>query len=223
MQPLIEVDGVMRPALNSAGRRIHPTEEGVENFWRWFGNSKTTDEQGRPLVVYHGTANDFDAFSATAESVTGATDAPLGFWFGGQRRANMAAQDAAVYRNDRNDAQYEEGANVLAVYLRLQKPKVFRGELGDLEDSARQIDRARESGHDGVVWLKGERVAIGPVYLAFGVEQIKSATGNSGRFDRASASLSDQLPRCELILDVSGRRHASAVETLLEGRLTCNP
>lgn len=25
-----------------------------DNFWKWFGNSKVVDEQGRPLVVYHG-------------------------------------------------------------------------------------------------------------------------------------------------------------------------
>lgn len=51
----IDVDGVQLPAMNSNGRPIHPTVEGVRNFWRWFGDSKVVDEQGRPLVVYHGT------------------------------------------------------------------------------------------------------------------------------------------------------------------------
>src|SRR5690606_14279544 len=32
----IEVDGVSRPTRNSEGRLIHPTEEGIRNFWRWF-------------------------------------------------------------------------------------------------------------------------------------------------------------------------------------------
>ncbi len=31
-------------------------------FYRWFGNSKVVDDQGRPLVVYHGTSADFNTF-----------------------------------------------------------------------------------------------------------------------------------------------------------------
>jgi replication initiation and membrane attachment protein DnaB len=34
----------------------------TENFKRWFGDSKVVDAQGKPLVVYHGTERDFDAF-----------------------------------------------------------------------------------------------------------------------------------------------------------------
>lgn len=35
----------------------------MTNFWRWFGDSKVVDEQGRPLVVYHGSpSGDFDTF-----------------------------------------------------------------------------------------------------------------------------------------------------------------
>lgn len=46
----IEVDGVQRPTRNSAGQPIHHTEEGIRNFWRWFGSSRVVDDQGRPLV-----------------------------------------------------------------------------------------------------------------------------------------------------------------------------
>jgi hypothetical protein len=59
----IEVDGAVRPALNSNGKPIHWSQEGVRNFWRWFGDSKVVDSQGRPLVVYHGTNADFSVFS----------------------------------------------------------------------------------------------------------------------------------------------------------------
>ena len=50
----ITVNGVERPTTNSKGQPIHPTEEGVRNFYKWFGDSKAVDKQGRPLVVYHG-------------------------------------------------------------------------------------------------------------------------------------------------------------------------
>lgn len=62
MQSMINIDGVMRPTCNSAGKPIHCTEEGVANFWRWFGESKLVDDEGRPLVLYHGTGKVFDAF-----------------------------------------------------------------------------------------------------------------------------------------------------------------
>lgn len=58
----INVDGVSRPMENSKGQPIFSTEEGIRNFWRWFGNSKVVDKQGRPLVVYHGTNKDFAEF-----------------------------------------------------------------------------------------------------------------------------------------------------------------
>lgn len=34
-----------------------------EAFKKWFGDSKVVDENGKPLVVYHGTLNNFEAFS----------------------------------------------------------------------------------------------------------------------------------------------------------------
>ena len=33
-----------------------------QNFWNWFGESKVVDENGNPLVVYHGTNTDFPSF-----------------------------------------------------------------------------------------------------------------------------------------------------------------
>ena len=73
----IEVDGVQRPRMNSGGRPIHVTDDGIRNFWRWFGDSKVVDDQGRPLVVYHGTTADFDAFDSKKQS----QDRGPGFWF----------------------------------------------------------------------------------------------------------------------------------------------
>lgn len=48
----IDIDGVQRPTTNSTGQPIHPTEDGVRNFWKWFGDSKWVDEEGRPRVAY---------------------------------------------------------------------------------------------------------------------------------------------------------------------------
>jgi len=64
LPPTIEVDGVQRPTTNSQGQQITPNATTMRAFWRWFGDSKVVDEQGRPIVQYHGTAAevDFDTF-----------------------------------------------------------------------------------------------------------------------------------------------------------------
>lgn len=51
----IDVDGVMKHRYNSEGKPIHSTDEGIRNFHRWFGDSDSVDEHGRPKVFHHGT------------------------------------------------------------------------------------------------------------------------------------------------------------------------
>jgi len=69
----IEIDGVARPTRNSEGMPLAGSEEGLRAFWAWFGDSKVVDEEGRPLVVYHGTnANvysegSFETFNTNGE------------------------------------------------------------------------------------------------------------------------------------------------------------
>lgn len=53
--PMIDVDGVMKHRNNSEGNPIHHTDEGIRNFHRWFGDSDSVDEHGRPKVYHHGT------------------------------------------------------------------------------------------------------------------------------------------------------------------------
>jgi len=68
----ITIDGKERPALNSNGQRIAATEEGLRNFWAWFGDSKVVDADGKPLVVYHGTdTGGFTSFYETGGEVRG--------------------------------------------------------------------------------------------------------------------------------------------------------
>lgn len=60
----INIDGKERPTTNSNGDPIALTEQGLRNFYKWFGDSKVVDEQGRPMVVYHGAHTDerFESF-----------------------------------------------------------------------------------------------------------------------------------------------------------------
>lgn len=56
----IDVDGVTRPTRNSWGQQITFNAKAMRAFWRWFGDSKTVDKWGRPIMMYHGTVADVD-------------------------------------------------------------------------------------------------------------------------------------------------------------------
>lgn len=47
---------------NSLGLPIAKDNKSIQIFWSWFRGSKIVDAQGRPLVVYHGTSSEFNAF-----------------------------------------------------------------------------------------------------------------------------------------------------------------
>ena len=77
-----------------------------EAFKRWFGDSKVVDENGQPLVVYHGTAvRGFKAFSEFK---------PLS-WF------SVDKEYAKVYSKTRKKKFYERG-KIYPVYLSIKNP-----------------------------------------------------------------------------------------------------
>jgi hypothetical protein len=67
-----------KTTVNSAGRVISASPEAIESFWNWFGNSKVKDRTGRPIVVYHGTDQDFRAFDPTRSNSNTNTGVPHG-------------------------------------------------------------------------------------------------------------------------------------------------
>lgn len=86
---------------NSKGSKIHATNQGNINFWKWFGDSTAVDKQGRPIVFYHGTANDHHAFGSFVN------------WFSPDHET--AAQYASL-----RDLHRGYGANVMPVYLNMR-------------------------------------------------------------------------------------------------------
>src|SRR5690606_37143860 len=108
----VTVDGKERTVFNSNGKPIHPTVEGVRNFWRWFGDSKVVDEQGRPLVVYHGTraGAPVQVFEAGRSAVNSTT-------FG-----DIQTTRAGIFFSDNCQVSEQFGDVVQAVYLRIENP-----------------------------------------------------------------------------------------------------
>ena len=214
----ITVDGIERPTRNSEGRQIHPMEDGVRNFWRWFGDSKVVDTEGRPLVVYHGTEKaGFSVFDPLKSGDNTGRNLE-GFYF------TESKVNAATYSGTRSDASpssdpdfdplYDGEPGNYATFLSLQNPYEIdvegRNFAGVSEDNLEgdpwfHIDavvrRAQKAGHDGVIATNitdegrhGQGYGWGQkTFVAFRPEQIKSATDNTGAFDPTDSRILNQL------------------------------
>jgi 2'-5' RNA ligase len=75
-------------------------------FRRWFGDSKVTDDRGRPLIVYHATNKDFAAFDPDLSD--------LGAHFGTTEQASDIAH------------MERPGERTMPVYLSIEKPLRLR-------------------------------------------------------------------------------------------------
>lgn len=138
----IEVDGKERTVYNSNGDRIANSKEALTNFWKWFGDSKVVDEQGRPLVVYHGTNAEFDTFDTKRIGKQDYGFYGKGFYF---TDTKGVAEDYA------KSSAFDEGEPVvMPVYLSLKNP-FFVEYTNDNGISDEKHNRLKEQGYDGVI------------------------------------------------------------------------
>ena len=146
----------------------------TEAFKRWFGESKVVDENGRPIVAYHGTGappfNEFFAKSMPGPEIAG--------WFSEDRF--QASQYAGTADRGR----------VYPVYLRIENPRDLPREP---KNKPLILWEQPVEGHDGVLITPfmppGKRI-----WVAYNAEQVKSATGNTGAFERTKKDIRYALP-----------------------------
>lgn len=158
-QPFVEVDGVLRPAMNSEGRMIHPTPQGVINFWKWFKNSQVTDDQGRPLVVYHGTNQPVRDFSRGRLGASTSTPAAqIGFFLtASKEEADQYAQLSADRQITDSVGHEKRMQKMLADIAAAERRRDFdRAEALTIQMEALDLGALREESH-------GHNVL--PVYL----------------------------------------------------------
>ncbi len=168
----------MPPAISAAERDA--------NFKAWFGESVVRQEDGTPMVVYHGTGRNFEAFDqGKLGDNTGVADAREGFFF------TSSGRDASEYA-------WKDGepGQVMPVYLNIRNPFVTDMVVtaANNREFAKVLRDAKAAGHDGVAAFLDTFGRESSVFVAFDEKQVKSATGNSGKFDPESASLTDPLP-----------------------------
>lgn len=137
---------------------------------RWFGDSKVVDDQGQPLVVYHGTMRDFNVFEDGKSWHSG-----VGHYF------TPDPKYAAQYTNRAEDggSELQPGGNVMPVYLKIERPYVIspKNRGSSMHFTPEQRDALIAQGYDGVINERAKE------YVVFRPEQIKSALGNQGSYD----------------------------------------
>ncbi len=169
---------------------------GTRNFREWFGQSKVVDQSGSPLRVYHGTQFVFDSFSEEMQGSTVCSE-DIGFFF-----TNDTAEANAYATWDWDRDIDDIRPNIIPVYLSAQNPLLVN--ISNPNHLAEQpgvwYDRygpnmaryALICGHDSLIISDFECGERNPeryfsgkktLYVVFQPSQIKSALGNSGRFD----------------------------------------
>ena len=183
---ILKTDPYHEPAGSIKGGRFASKQTGTPEFKAWFGDSKVVDGEGKPLVVYHGTLNKFSTFDESAQQ--GGTFGK-GFYFSNSESLGR---------------EFSEGAEPMSVYLSLKNPYVVNLDAS-FEESLRQTsvfkkkggkERLQAQGYDGVIAVEDGYMEA----VAFKPEQIKSATGNSGKFD----SKNKDITKAEIIRSLKG-------------------
>ena len=162
-------------------------EKGTDSpyFKKWFGNSKVVDENGEPLVVYHGTKANFTEFERSRGGEFGS-----GMYF--SENIDSAKMFGSFQKGDSEIV-------TMPVYLSLKNPLIT---------SDRNVPRGAgiksliKKGYDGVIGTtpNGQKQ-----YVAFKPEQIKSATGNRGTFDAGEGNILF-MPASELKKQVGAKQ-----------------
>ena len=110
-----------------------------DNFKKWFGNSKVVDENGNPLVVYHGTRSKFNEFNRKY--------AKNGFFFTTEKRKNSVAGYYAYY--------YDDKGSILPCYIKLENPLIVHRPNGNEDDIARA--NGTLSNYDGIIVIYDDK------------------------------------------------------------------
>ena len=169
---------------NSPDIRFSNLKPDMPTFVQWFGQSKVVDDEGKPLVMYHGTRSDFTEFGRGRWP---GTINDIGSWF-----ASDAATASMFAGSD--------GGQVMPVYLSIQKPLYIdsvdelhtlwakhaggdaRLRNGDTDNFRSWL---RRQGHDGLVISASDMdpsFATGVYMVPLDSTQIRSAIGNQGHW-----------------------------------------
>lgn len=146
-------------------------------FKKWFGDwennpnaaSKVVDENGEPLVVYHGSPLSFDMFANNS-------------WF------TTDPEDAATY-SSMAIPHKEFSPQTYPVFLAIKKPKYVDFYILKKEAEA-GLDKLKSD--SGYIITQGDRKH----FVVKNSTQVKSAIGNIGKYSTKSGNIQEGITKC---------------------------
>ena len=173
------------PALNKkideAQERtgLTPVTERPE-FQRWFEGSKAVDDNGAPIVLYHGTDADFEGFSKSSlGGVTNVKSAEQGFFF--VNRPDVASSYA------RHAAERGKVAKLIAQSEKLEK----KGKFDEADELLVQAEELEEQ----INRLGGQGANVLPVYID--IKNPKEIDAKGGFFTDIEEGLTKQIEKAK--------------------------
>ena len=199
-----------RVVQEALGIAPHPTE--TPEFQAWFGGSKVVDQNGQPLVLYHGTSDKVSKFKAIG-GIAG--------HFSTAEAANTRLGDRAEDAGRESRRDLLPGSSLIPVFLSIKNPVRMSdvhfdegftfardlqtkgilteeellpivgpgGPRSDAKQVAAMVELLKAKGYDGIVYKNNIEAAGADTYIPFSPEQVKSAIGNSGAFDPKDARI----------------------------------
>lgn len=160
-------------------------------FKAWFGDSKVVDEQGKPLVVYHGTSAEFDAFDK--RKIKRGT----GFWFSSNKETSQDyGYTKEFYLNIKNPIDVNKNRKDFIAKARNSMPELPYDVsdsfvIGEALSSEKFKEYLQNDGYDAIT--------LGDSYIVFEPNQIKSVY-NRGTFSPESDNIYYQSDDRELVV-----------------------
>ena len=198
----------------------------TEAFKEWFGDwendpdnaSKVVDENGEPLVVYHGSTRQFNTFKT--DKIGSMSGDKSGFYFTNKRQIakDYYSKETGTFLGNLKlflHISNEYKSSVYDTFLNSRNPYVVTlSNDSEYWNREQIINDAKEKGYDSVLF---KDVIDGPtvrqdVRIVFNSNQIKSATDNIGTFDANNPDI--RYRKANITSEDIQRYHKEAVDYL---------
>jgi hypothetical protein len=184
-------------------------------FQAFYGNSVFKDEAGKPVVLYHGTADDVSSFDPDHPNRKDSG------WLGTGVYLTDSTDMAEGYADQKARALGPKGQNVMPLYARLENPY-----YATPEDKARVKAGGREAadaftaelqakGHDGVIY---QAAPDAKEIVVFDNKAVKSQF-NSGTWSLETTDLLNQGEQVKPAIDAEEDAQADDVAEITQGEI----
>ena len=227
------------PGANATPAAKAPLGADSPAFKEWFGDSKVVDKKGKPMMMFHGSQSQ-EAFEVFEPKGSFGGWNNVGTWFSnkphhaaifantnpfseiGEETAQIIPAYLSIkkpfdttFENLMTELDQAIGEHEFATGEKIDKFGVT--ERTAMETSKVGLffrDYLKERGYDGIVlrdW-EGDGKPAQDVFVAFESEQIKSAYGNSGAYDKANKNIMYAAGR-----DLLSAPNDKWIQSVLEG------